>query len=207
MSKTIEPELVYEEHPNKEELEGFSMFSSFSDLKGKYIKKYVFSMAVVCLGLFVGGTITAGIFAGLFSAAGFGLTIERLKEVYPEGYNWVLDHPGLMEVLTTVLFTGVFGLTVTGIVCSLVSNILTSVILDYYSEKEGRIEGVEKLTLGKLIRMIIDGFKNFFGRIKQELFPGKGKVVKAPVVVATEPVIEVLPALPEPIVDAELSVA
>lgn len=50
----------------------------------KYLKKYMFSIGVISLGVFMGGVITLGIFAGLFAAAGTSLAMERLKGTYAQ---------------------------------------------------------------------------------------------------------------------------
>jgi hypothetical protein len=148
----------------------------------KYLKKYMFSIGVISLGVFMGGVVTLGIFAGLFAAAGTSLSMERLKETYPEGYNWVIDHPGWIEVATTIGFTGVFGLTATGVVASLVANILTSVVLDYYAEKEGRIPGLETLTFGAIVKKLFGAIRDTFRTLKHEIKAGIQELKGSPAV-------------------------
>jgi hypothetical protein len=121
------------------------------------------------IGLFIGGAITPGIFAGLFAAAGFALSVERLRETWPEAYNCMIDHPGTMEILTTVAFATAFGFTATGLVGGLITNILSSVVIDYYTEKEGKVKGVESITIGNLIRKMATGIKAFFLNVKDEV--------------------------------------
>lgn len=158
--------------------------------QGKYLKKYLFGIAAIGIGLFMGGVVTLGIFAGLFSAVTTGLGMARLKETAPEVYNWVIDHPGPVELLTTIAFAGAFGLTATGIVGGLVANILSSVVLDYYAEQEGRVQGVNTLTLGGMIKKVIGYIKNMFITVKSEVIGafrelrngGQPKAVQAEVV-------------------------
>lgn len=146
--------------------------------ESKYLKKYLFSIGVVSLGVFMGGVVTLGIFAGLFAAAGTSLGMVRIRDTNPELYNWIIDHPGWVELLSTVAFAGIFGLTATGVVGSLVSSILTSVVLDYYAEKEGRIEGVDKLTFGRVIQKMMDFIRNMFSDASSALKkPAKSKTV------------------------------
>jgi hypothetical protein len=135
----------------------------------KYLKKYLFAIGAISIGIFMGGVVTLGIFAGLFAAVGTGLSMERLKEAYPEVYNWIIDHPGPVEILTTIAFAGAFGLTATGIVGGLVANILSSVVLDYYAEQEGKVQGVETLTLGAMIKKLFGSIANMFKTIKNEV--------------------------------------
>lgn len=136
---------------------------------GKYMKKYIFSIGVMGIGLFIGGAITPGIFAGLFAAAGTALSIDRLRETWPEAYNWMIDHPGWVEILTTVVFAGAFGFTATGLVGGLVANILSSVVIDYYTDKEGRVVGVKTITFGDLLRGLVSSIKSFFITTKAEV--------------------------------------
>lgn len=138
-------------------------------INDKYLKKYMFSIGAIGIALFVGGSLTTGIFAGVFTAAGFGLLLEKIREGSPSVYNWILDHPVAMDFFTGALFTFTFGFSVAGIIGGAVVNILTSVVLDYYAEKEGKVPGVETLTFGALFRKVLDGIKTFISGAKREI--------------------------------------
>lgn len=140
-----------------------------SILNEKYLKKYLFSIGAISLALFIGGSLTTGIFAGVFTTAGFGLLLEKIKDGAPSVYNWIIDHPVAMDFLIGALFTYTFGFTVAGIIGGAVVNILTSVVLDYYAEKEGKVPGVETITFGQLIRQAFNGIKNLFITAKKEI--------------------------------------
>lgn len=138
-------------------------------MDSKYFKKYLFSIGAIVVGLFMGSVVTLGIFAGLFAALGTCLSIERLKDSWPEAYNWMIDHPGWVEVITTVGFASAFGFTATGVIGGLVANMLSSVVIDYYTYKEGRIPNVDTLTLGGGMRKVIDYTTGLFKTIKYEV--------------------------------------
>ena len=179
MSQTIE-------HPSdatKEDTMGQELFDLQSMLGGQYMKKYLFSIAAIGVGLFMGGVVTLGIFAGVFAAVGTGLSMDRLKETFPEAYNWIIDHPGWMEIITTIGFAGAFGLTATGIVGGLIANILSSVVIDYYTYKEGKVPGVHTLTIGSILLKVKNWFVGLFSEVKTGIKQLKN----------SEPVKQVLP--------------
>lgn len=140
-------------------------------LDAKYLKKYAFSVIAIGIGLIVGGVVTAGIIAGLLAAVGTMLSLDRLKECWPEGYNWIIDHPGWVEIITTVGFAGAFGLTATGIVGGMVANIFSSAVIDFYtfSPIHGRIEGVQDLSFGMFARQGISKITNSFKSVRKEV--------------------------------------
>lgn len=169
------------EHPTDVTIEdtmGQELFDMQSLLGGQYIKKYMFSIAAIGVGLFMGGVVTLGIFAGVFAAVGTGLSMDRLKETFPEAYNWIIDHPGWMEIITTIGFAGAFGLTATGIVGGLIANILSSVVIDYYTYKEGKVPGVHTLTIGSILKRIRDWAVGLFKEVKTGVKQLKDEPVK-----------------------------
>lgn len=152
-----------------EELVFSNLMDSFSMFDSKYMKKYMFSFGVIAVGLFIGGPITGGIFAGLFATAGFALSIDRLMETWPEMYNWMITHPGWMEIATTLMFATAFGFTITGLCGGLITNILSSVVIDYYTEKKGLVPGVKTLTFGDMLKGCWKGTKDAVITAKQEI--------------------------------------
>lgn len=159
------------EHDNaaQEDLVFDSLLGDISLFDNKYLKKYLFSFGVIAIGLFIGGPITGGIFAGLFATAGFALSIDRLMETWPEMYNWMITHPGWMEIITTLMFATAFGFTVTGLCGGLITNILSSVVIDYYTDKKGLVPNVKTLTFGDMLKGCWSGTKEFCITAKSEI--------------------------------------
>lgn len=177
MSKFLEPDVILSNKVSEKDCKMYNITQKQSIFKANYFKKYAYAIAAIGLGLFIGGSVAGGIFVGLFGGAVTKLSIDRTKETAPAVYNWMLDNPGKMEFITALSFAGFFGLTATGIVGGLVTNILSSVVLDYYAEKEGRIEGVEKLTFSGVIKSFFKKIKNLFSNLKEDLMPSEEVVV------------------------------
>jgi hypothetical protein len=151
-------------------------------LKSKIFEKYKYPLVLSGIGLFIGGSVALGVMGGVLSGFGTKLGMDRLKDSMPELYNWILEHPGTVEVLSMVAFTGAFGLTLGGVFIGLIANFTTSYVLDVYAES-GLIPDVERLTLAALMRKIFAKFKALFITVKAGVKEGVAEF-KKPIVEA-----------------------
>lgn len=135
-------------------------------------KKYRLAFLVIGCGFFMGGSIALGVMGGVLAGLGTKLAMDRLQESCPGLFNWVLDNPGWVELFSMISMAGVFGLTLGGVFISLVANFTTSVVLDYYAEKVGKVPNVPKLSLSNLIKSMIVRFKSLFTTAKSSIKQG-----------------------------------
>jgi len=159
--------------PFSETLDGYrsdTIIDSTTFLENKYIKKYGFIAAFLGIGLLYGSSVVVlGIFGGGLAGLGTKLGLDRLRESSPSLYNWVLDNPGWVEVISMFASAGIFGLTLGGVFTSLVANLTTTVVLDYYAEVEGKEPGVEKLTFRGLLFKMFNGIRKFISSLKSDI--------------------------------------
>ena len=153
----------------------------------KMFQKYKVPFAVIGIGIFF---VPVAVLGGLLAGLGTYAAMERLKDGKPELYNWVLENPGLVELLSIIATAGAFGLTLGGVLIGLVANFTMSATLDYIAEKHGVIRNTEKLSIVKLIRQFINYVTHGFKTIKSELSDSKKQqVVKQPVAIEVQSVV------------------
>ena len=123
------------------------------------VVKYVAPAIVLGIGLFVGGMVMQGVYVGLLTTAGFWLLLEKCKVHYPGFYNWMLDHAVEADFLVSFVAVLGLGMSVTGIIAGAVVNLLSSIVLDYYGDYVGKVDGVESTS----IKTVWSSVKNKFG--------------------------------------------
>lgn len=143
-----------------------------SIFRSKTLQKYKLPLIVIGFGFFMGGSIALGVIGGVLSGLGTKLGMDRLKESAPRIYNWILDNPGWVELISIVAYAGAFGLTLGGVLISLVANFTMSLVLDYYAEKEGRVAGLQPFSLSNMIKELISKIKSLFITVKQSTQEG-----------------------------------
>ncbi|MDD3412484.1 MAG: hypothetical protein PHY47_00625 [Lachnospiraceae bacterium] len=111
------------------------------------VVKYVAPGAILSIGLLLGGMVLQGVYVGLLTTAGFWLLLEKCKEHYPGFYNWMLDHAVEADFVISFLAVFALGMSVTGIIAGAVVNVVGSVVLDYYRDYVGKVDGVESMSL------------------------------------------------------------
>ncbi len=147
-----------------------------SIFNSKTFKKYKLASAVIVIGVFF---VPVAVLGGVLAGLGTKMGMDRLKESNPQIYNWVLDNPGWVELATMAAYAGAFGLTLGGVLISLVANFTMSMVLDHYAEKEGKVQGVEALSLSGFIKSIIQKFKSLFRTAKESVRQSTAQAVPA----------------------------
>lgn len=135
----------------------FDKIREFTQMK--VFQKYKVPFAVIGIGVFF---VPVAVLGGFLAGLGTYAAMERLKDSKPQLYNWVLENPGLVELISIAATAGAFGLTLGGVLIGLVANFTMSATLDYMAEKDGLIDGVEKFSINALIKKIISYFTNGF---------------------------------------------
>lgn len=150
-----------------------------SIFQSKSFKKYRLAFLVIGFGFFMGGSVALGVIGGVLAGLGTKLGMDRLKESAPSVYNWILENPGWVEMISMIGYAGAFGLTLGGVLISLVANFTMSVVLDYYAEKEGKVEGIERLSLSNVIKSIVSKSKSAFTTANSSVKEGLKETEKA----------------------------
>lgn len=138
--------------------------------------KYAVPAGVVAIGLFMGGTLTQGIYAGILTCAGFWVLLEKLKKSYPSTYNWIIDHAVEADIVVSLTAAFILGFTVTGIIGAAVVNLLCSVLLDHYRDNVGKVKDVDSAQASDVIGLGIKTFRNGFTVIKEGIRKAKPEV-------------------------------
>lgn len=110
------------------------------------IVKYVTPAAVLAIGLMLGGQVLNGVYVGILTTAGFWLLLEKCKDHYPRFYNTMMDYAVEADFVISGLAVISLGMSVTGIIAGAVVNVLGSVVLDYYRDYIGKVEGYDSLS-------------------------------------------------------------
>jgi hypothetical protein len=147
---------------------------NLKDLLGNYQSEFFTAgiTVIFILLLFLGGVLATGVVLGLLTAISTSFLVIKAKEGAPRFYNWVLDHPYPTIVLATVLFTGLFGTTATGLIAGGVFGVTKVVLLNLASKYCEKADVSATPT-------IVDDIKGFI--VKKG---GKGNVDK-PIVIRT----------------------
>lgn len=152
----------------------------------KMFQKYKVPFAVIGIGIFF---VPVAVLGGLLAGLGTYAAMERLKDGKPELYNWVLQNPGLVELISIVATAGAFGLTLGGVLIGLVANFTMSATLDYIAEKHGVVRNVGKFSLIATIRQFINYVAHGFKTIKAEFSSDKKQESKQPIAIEAESVV------------------
>lgn len=135
--------------------------------------KYAIPAGVVVFGLFMGGTLTQGIYAGVLTCAGFWILLKKLRDQYPATYNWIMDHSTEADLVVSLGAAFILGFTVTGIIGAAVVNLLCSVMLDYERENVGKVKDVESANASDVVGLVIKNVRGAFTIVKDGIRKAK----------------------------------
>lgn len=128
--------------------------------------KYALPIAVVGFGLFLGGHLAQGVYAGVLTTAGFWILTEKLRTFYPSAYNWLIDHAVEADFMVSGAAACFLGFTVTGIIAAAVVNLLVSVVLENYRTSVGKVKGVDTITGGEIFQYVCTKTKEGYNALK-----------------------------------------
>jgi hypothetical protein len=130
---------------------------NLKELLGNYQSEFFTAgiTIVFILLLFLGGVLATGVVLGLLTAISTSFLVIKAKDGAPRFYNWVLDHPYPTIVLATILFTGLFGTTATGLIAGGVFGVTKVVLLNLANKYCDRADVTSTPTIVEDIRGFI----------------------------------------------------
>ena len=118
--------------------------------------------------LFMGGILASGVMLGLVTSLGLGIILWECRTFAPLVYNFIIQHPFGVDIFTSVLFFGLMGMSVNGLIASAVFSICNSNILLLCNRYDPRAQDNKVRPIASIFDFVKSKFKRNGEPIKTE---------------------------------------
>ena len=125
--------------------------------------------------IFMGGILASGVMLGLITSLGLGIILWECRTFSPKIYDFIVQHNFATDLVASVLFFGLLGMSVNGLIAGAVFSICMSNILLLCNKYDPRAKGTKVKPLDSLFSFV----KSKLNKKKTNVVPKEEKEIKS----------------------------